>query len=392
MEKSAPVLSPPSSAQWVHEKIGVQRFRRHQQFLAWWFHLAAPPEAEATATDGERDTIQRGRTASLILLCLLPIMLGVGLIGLLGPNRQILYTALAILILIMGVCLPLNRLGRSKTRRGRVHWGVNVSGIVLCLAINVGMYVSILRAPGGLSPNDKDIFYLLVFAEMIIGAILPARWIIVALGVNLTFSWYMLCYGPHTPALTELLRTSLPTILIRLFQMHVIPSVIVWALALTTRESMDRANYAQKVAQLQHDLAVYDQQQAERAAILREQVTVISRVLLRAFRGDLSVRVPNEVGTTLWEMAAPINHLLSQLQRQRDAEARLQQVEGRLEALHRFEHQHERFGRELEATLVAIQTAEKDGKPIRLVAGGTSLDALQRALNGKTLVHTSLLK
>jgi hypothetical protein len=392
MEKSIPALSPSASSQWVHEKMGAQRFRRHQQWLSWWFRLAAPPEAEATATDRERDTIQRGRTASLILLCLLPIMLGVGLIGLLGPNRQILYTALTILVLIGGVCLPLNRWGRSRTRRGWMYWGVNASGVLLCLAINVGMYVSILRAPGGLSPNDKDIFYLLVFAEMIIGAILPARWIIVALVVNLSFSWYMLCYGPHTPELTELLRTSLPTILIRLFQMHVIPSVIVWALALTTRESMDRANYAQKVAQLQHDLAVYDKQAAERAATLREQVTVISHTLLRAFRGDLSVRVPNEVGTTLWELAAPINHLLSQLQRQRDAETRLQQLEGRLEALHRFEHQQERFGRELEATLAAIQTAEKEGKPIRLVAGSTQLDALQRTLNGKTLEHTSLFK
>src|SRR5689334_13396712 len=174
--------------------------------------------------------------------------------------------------------------------------------------------------------------------------------------------------------------------------MHVIPSVIVWALALTTRESMDRANYAQKVAQLQHDLAVHDQWEAERATILREQVTVISRTLLRAFRGDLSVRVPNEVGTTLWELAAPINHLLSQLQRQRDAEARLQTLEGRLETLHRFEHQQERFTRELESTLTAIHTAVQEGKPIRLVAGGTALDGLQRALNGKTLQRASLFK
>jgi hypothetical protein len=249
-----------------------------------------------------------------------------------------------------------------------------------------------LRAPGGLSPNDKDIFYLLVFSEMILGAILPARWIFVALVANLTFSWYMLCYGPHTPALTELLHTSLTTILIRLFQMHVIPSVIVWALALTTRESMDRANYAQKLAQLQHDLALHDQQEAERAATLREQVTVISRTLLRAFRGDLTVRVPNEVGTTLWELAAPINHLLSQLQRQRDAEARLRALEVRLEALHRFEHQQDRFAREMEGTLAAIQTALQDGKPIRLIAGGTSLDGLQRALGGKTLQRSSLFK
>jgi hypothetical protein len=392
MQKSAPVLAPASSAQWVHEKMGAQKFRRHQQFLAWWFRLAAPPEAEATATDGQRDTIQRGRTASLILLCLLPIMIGVGVIGLIGPNRQIFYTALSILLLILFVCIPLNRLGRSRGRRGWVHWGVSVSGIVLCLAINVGMYVSLLRAPGGLSANDKDIFYLLVFSEMIIGAILPARWIFVALVVNLTFSGYMLCYGPHTPALTELLHTSLTTILIRVFQMHVIPSVIVWALALTTRESMDRANHAQKVAQLQHDLALYDQREAERAATLREQVTVISRTLLQAFRGDLSVRVPNEVGATLWELAAPINHLLSQLQRQRDAEARLQTLEARLEALHRFEHQQERFARELESTLAAIHTAVQEGKPIRLIAGGTSLDGLQRTLNGKTLQPTSLFK
>jgi hypothetical protein len=227
---------------------------------------------------------------------------------------------------------------------------------------------------------------------MIIGAILPARWIFVALVANLTFSGWMLCYGPHTPALTELLHTSLTTILIRVFQMHVIPSVIVWALALTTRESMDRANYAQKVAQLQHDLALYDQQKAEQAEVLRDQVAVICQTLLKAFRGDLSVRVPNEVGTTLWELAAPINHLLSQLQRQRDAETRLHALEARLEELHRSQYQQDRVARELERTLAAIQTALQEGKPIRLVAGGTSLDGLQRTLNGKTLQSASLFK
>lgn len=391
---NVPSMSPPASSKdWAHKKMGEHRFRRHQPFLSWWFRFAAPPEGDASITDKQRDTIQRGRTASLILLCLLPIMVGVGVIGLIGPNKQIFYTALTILLLIIFVCIPLNRLGRSLTRRGWIYWGVNMSGIVLCLAINVGMYISILRAPGGLSPNDKDIFYLLVFSEMIIGAILPARWIFVALVVNLTFSWYMLSYGPHTSALTGLLQTSLTTILIRIFQMHVIPSVIVWALALTTRESMDRANYAQKVAQLERDLAEQSRQEVQKAEALQQQVRTISSVLLQAFKGDLTVRIPNEVGTTLWELAAPINHLLSQLQRQRDAEARLQTLEARLEVLHRFEHQQERFARELESTLQAIHTALQDGKPIRLIAGGgTSLDGLQRTLNGKTLQPTSLFK
>jgi hypothetical protein len=46
----------------------------------------------------------------------------------------------------------------------------------------------------------------------------------------------------------------------------------------------------------------------------------------------------------------------------------------------------------MESTLQAIQAAVQDGKPIRLVAGGTSLDALQRALSGKTLQRASLFK
>jgi hypothetical protein len=46
----------------------------------------------------------------------------------------------------------------------------------------------------------------------------------------------------------------------------------------------------------------------------------------------------------------------------------------------------------MEGTLAAIQTALQDGKPIRLIAGGTSLDGLQRALGGKTLQRSSLFK
>jgi hypothetical protein len=363
----------PSQA-WAYDLMGDHQFRHPHRWLAWWYHLAAPLPAGPEATYRQRARVQRGYTASLIYLSLFPIMIGVFFIGVTGPNTQIGWTALAVTGVIVG-CVTMNRLG----------WVTRAGGL-LALAINFGMYLSLLRAPGGLSPNDKDIFYLLIFSELIIGAILPPLWIFPAMGLNLVFSWLMLTVGPHTPALDALLQTSLFPILMRIVQLHTISGVIVFALAMTTRQSIDRANLSEHIAHYERDAAQRQKQEADRAWDLANNVQAISATLASVSNGDLSARVPLVAGATLWHIARPINTLLKRLQQAQEMERRLQVLEAQQGMMREKEAQWSRLLKEVSSSVQEIETASLQGRPLRLIPGQTPLDLLQRALHGRMLV------
>src|SRR5579885_1213135 len=238
---SAPQQSEPVTPDlWSHRVLGDQNFWTARGILAWWYRHTAPPDPPPGVSFEQRDLVRRGRIASAIMLFLAGILVLVVPIGLLGPNKQILYTAIAVWIVI-GLCLALNRKGY-----------VTVVGLLLCLAMLTGMYLSILRAPGGLSPDEKDLLYLLVFGELLIGAILPVNWVLLPALINIAFSVIELTIAPHTPLLASLLPSSGPTILFRLIQLHVLVTAVMWIVGMHAREAIKRADRAEEIARLQH--------------------------------------------------------------------------------------------------------------------------------------------
>jgi hypothetical protein len=93
------------------------------------------------------------------------------------------------------------------------------------------------------------------------------------------------------------------------------------------------------------------------------------------------------------QLAGPLNALIGQLQRSQEAEKHLLAYQEREENIRLQLHRLVRLQQEINSTLQVVEMAEKEGKPIRLIlGGGTSLDALQRALNGKILQNASLSK
>jgi len=102
--------SAPTTEQWSHTVLGDHNFHEAIGFLAWWYRHTAPPEPASGASFAVRDRVRRGRIASAIMLFLGAILVLVAPIGLLGPNKQILSTAL-IVWAVLAICLLLNRRG-----------------------------------------------------------------------------------------------------------------------------------------------------------------------------------------------------------------------------------------------------------------------------------------
>src|SRR5581483_10806740 len=341
--------------------------------LPWWYRHTAPPDPLPGASFEQRDLVRRGRIASTIMLFLACILVLVVPIGLLGPNRQIFYTALAVWCVI-GLCLVLNRKGQ-----------VNLVGLLLCLSIITGMYLSILRAPGGMSPDDKDILYLLVFGELFIGAILPVNWVLVPALLNLIFGMLELTMAPHTPLFAAQLVTSGPTILFRLIQLHVFVTAVMWILGLHAREAIKRADRAEEIARLQHTLAQMNQAQMQEAQRLEGTVTAIIGVLTRTAHGDLLARVPIQQGQTLWSLVGSLNLLLARYQEARQDAEELERLRPQVEHWRHCE-QGLRWMRELEEPFARmVSTALHEQQPLNLPATQTPLAPYFRLLHGKYL-------
>ena len=303
--------SPPTTVRgsWIHTVLGDQNFHEHTGFFAWWYRHTSPPEAAPGASFHERDLIRRGRIASACMLFLATILVLVGLIAYLGPNKQIanvLYT----LYPMIALCIVLNRRGY-----------VNLVGVLLTLGLVGGMCLTLFTtaAHGGLSPNDKDILYLLFFAELFVAAILPIHSVFLVAAVNILLSVYLLTFARHTPALDSLLATGYFSILFRLIQIHVIVTAVLWILVNNNRAAIKRADRAEELARLQGDLAQMGREKAKEKDALERSIRAITETHARLANGDLDARVSStpENPLVLWQIAGQLNNLLGRYQKAR---------------------------------------------------------------------------
>ncbi len=294
---------------WVHTVLGDRNFQEKRGFFAWWYRHTSPLDPPQGASFQQRDRIRRGRIASACMLFLSTILVLVALVAYLGPNKQIanvIYT----LYPIIAICIFLNRRGL-----------VNLVGVLLTLGLVGGMCFTLLTtaAHGGLSPNDKDILYLLFFAELFVAAILPINYVFLVATVNVLLSIYVLNFAQHTPAFSAMLATGYSSILFRLLQIHVIVPAVLWILVNNNRAAIKRADRAEELARLQHHVAEIAGEKAKEKEDLDRSIAVITETHARIANGDLDARVPLAAGNTfvLWQIAGQLNNLLGRYQKTR---------------------------------------------------------------------------
>lgn len=356
--------SPGSQPQeaWVYRVLGDQNFRQQRGFFPWWYRHTSPPDASAGASFAQRDRVRRSRLASALMLFLLLVLCFAAPIGLIGANRAILAVTTTVFVAIV-VSIPFNRRGM-----------VEIVGLVMTVGMTAGMYTSILATPGGMSPADKDILYLLFFSDLMVAALLPVHTVFLFAALNIAFSIYALLFAPHAPALTALLAHGGATIILsRLVQIHLIVAGVMWILVNNLKAASQRADRAEEIARLQHDLAQITRAQAQEKEDLERQMASIAQVHVQVAKGDLTARVPLMSGQTLWTLAVPLNTLLGRYQQARQAEERMQHL---AQCIEQAQHQWQQ----------EIAQAMEHQRPLRLPPDPLLAPLIQE-LNGKTLVQ-----
>lgn len=340
--------------------------------------MTAPRTAPAGASFEDREIVRRGRLGSTIMFFLGSILLFlVSPIGIFGPNHQILITAGSILALI-AICIPINRFGH-----------VNVVGLLVSISVNIGIYFSILRSPGGIGPTDLGMFDLLVFSEVFVASLLPIVWVIPDAIMNILFCYFVLVYWQKTPQLMAIMHGGgLFTVISRPIQIHFIVSGILYLWVWSANKAIRRADQVEEIAKLQHDIATQQKVIVEEKHQLDVDVQAILQTHVEASNGHLNARVTLQDGATLWPLAGSLNNLLSRMQRLQGFEQQLQQLAPRLQRTNQIEYEMQRIQNATLGLSEALRRSATSDQPIQATNTDTILDTLVSKLNGKRLVQS----
>jgi len=209
--------------------------------------------------------------------------------------------------------------------------------------------------------------------------------------VNIVFSLVELYAGPHSLALTTLLKTpgSLSIIGFRIIQLNLLVSGVIWILGKQGQESVRRADRAEEVARLNHDLAEIQEEQAHQAEVLQQMTSEIVGVFNQVAQGQFDARVPLDTSSveakTFWSLAGSINTHLKRYQRALLASQELDQLRPRLQRSAELEYLFQRLVAQQAAFSEALTRAQGDGKPLHLPVTGTPLDFFYQQLDGRCL-------
>ena len=359
---------------WSYGVLGDHLFRDKTNLLArslgWWSRHTSLPDAKPGATFAQRDRVRRARIASPLMLFFAILLVFVALTGILGPNKNLL-NVVSVLSPIVVLCLFLNRKGL-----------VTLVGILLSLGLVGSMCMTLLTTAvhGGISPLDSEILFLLFFDELFFAILLPVNSVFLAALLNLLISLVVLNPAPHTPALTMMLtHGGYASLLFRIVQIHVLVPFALWVLVKTMQEQTQRANTAEELARLQHDLAQMSSQQATEKAALEQSIALIVQVHTRVANGDLNARVPLTDDQMLWNVAGQLNTLIARYQKARQELAQGEQLA----------HSYQRMMVFYPTFRQAVQQALREQRPLGMPKSETALDLFLKELNGVSLSPSS---
>ncbi|HET8841732.1 MAG TPA: hypothetical protein VFN35_09705 [Ktedonobacteraceae bacterium] len=369
------------SREWSARHIlGEEERQEKKSPLEWWYRLTAPASPPLTASLAERELARRGRLTSLVLLgaVIIGTFIAIPVILLQNP---LLAPGIGLLDLLFVLALWFNR-------RGQVY----VAGVIVLVSVSIGIPASIITAPGGLSSNSMPLYDVMVQAELFAISLLPAATVFLVAALNTTFIVLDFQLQPHTADLNAMVAKAGPEVIARPILLHVIVAVVIYLWVRSAMQAIERADRAEVIAILEHDMAQQEHAIAQQKRQLDFSVKEIVAVHMRVANGDIAARVPLNHDNVLWEIAGSLNNLLSRFQRALQNEQKIYELERRLQWAKRVEHEAERTRVEIEKQINLVQQARRSQRPVRFVPTRTIIDPLLAELNEASFPTASFKK
>lgn len=313
----------------------------------WWFRLTAPREPEH-ATFAQRETVRRGRLASITVLfislyALIPVPN-----ALLKGNDGFLVVLLVTLVINALTLVFLNRRGHLVA-----------AGWVIVTILDAGYALSFLAIPGGVSLEILPAFDLMTSALLVVVAFFPPRSVFIVMIINIVVISLWLLFGPHTSEITQLLKTGPYDLFYPSISLEIFAATLVFLWVNSAVKAIADLDRSEEIVALERREIAQQQEQLTLKQQLEDGVQTILQTHVRAANGDFSARAPLNKDNVLWQVAYSLNNLLARLQSNQQLQA------------------------EMNATRLVISKLTSDirqGKPIQLQPTGTALDELIIAL------------
>ena len=344
--KNTSFPEPPSEKQgWSPKGVVKQETQKKNGLIQWWYKLTALPEASENASFVQREAVRKSHLLSTIVLWLLFIFFFFIPACLALPNHYVIFADLG----MMPVCVIALFLNRAQKPE--------IAGLLLTVAFELALTMVIFTTQPLDEPSIQQ-YELYVFGELLCVSLLAPGSVFLMMAYNIAMITVSLLWQPHTAILARDLQTQFIPILARPVGVQFLVAFVSYLWVRGTIKAIARADHAERVAKLEHDLAEQKQK-------LEEGIQQILETHVAVANGNLNARAPFTQDNVLWQIARALNTLLVRFQRASQAEKGLQRTE-----------------QAINQTVNAIQQAEQINQ-IR-----TEIDPLIMVLQGKTLGYT----
>ena len=121
---------------------------------------------------------------------------------------------------------------------------------------------------------------------------------------------------PHTQQLHALLgNNGMYSLMVPPIILQIVVAVIIYVIMQNLLKTIRRADRAEEIAELQKEIATYERTRAQEKQQLEESIQKIAQIHTQIANGNLDARVSLSESNVLWNIAIPLNNLLSRVQR-----------------------------------------------------------------------------
>jgi hypothetical protein len=337
----------PDTPKWSPNEIDTEIEQQPKTGLVQsWFRLTALPTPPPTASFVDRESARKSRLTSTLIFWLLVVFV-LFIPGCLAlPNRFVIVADIVMMVCSL-IAIPLNR-----TRQQ--YW----AGILLTLAFEAALTMVIFTTQPLDEPSIQQ-YELFVFGELLCVSLLPASNVFLVMIYNIGIILASLFLQHHTPGLDSDLKTQLIPVIVRPIGVQIMVACVPWLWVRSAAQAIRRADRAEMVAKLEHELA------AEQAQI-KQGIDQILQTHVEVANGNLNARAPMSEDNVLWQISRALNTLLVRFQRYAQSEQELQ-----------------RMTHAVNATVQKIQEADLQGEKPKVPFTRTPIDPLIAAMQGK---------
>ncbi len=284
--------------------------QKRSGLVGWWLRLTAPPGAQQYDQANNhlaRERLRRSQLTSWMA----PFVFFAPLLLLQQAGDPGTLMAIIVLAATSILALFLNRAGKQT-----------LAALLLVLSMDAVIEGALITAPGGLGSGWLLTFDLFIIPLITAGVLLHRRFLWFFMLLHISFilgDFYLL---PHGQDLVDLIKAwNGPAIAFaRPLIIQIGGCLLSFIQVRSTDQAIIRADRAQFIAQLQLSIV---KQKEELDTGIRE----ILSILTRAANGDFTVHISLPQENMLWQIAVALNNLFTRLQRSRQAETLLRQVE-----------------------------------------------------------------